>query len=229
MKERPGVMLYFDNKDCFDALSDEETGRLIKGLLSYALTGREPQFDGALMLVWLMLKPRIDYDASRYYKLCRQKSYAVYCREQDKKQLPKQSFSEWETASSQTDDIECYPTTTTTATTTPTTITTATATTAATTTTTSTPTAAATLLSTPAAKEKRGHFGLNRTVRLTDGDYLELMDELGVSNLNETLLFAEPKAKELGCDADTLDWKSFLRRCWYQEVRQRTEAEKRRA
>ena len=112
MKERPGMMLYFDNKDCIDALTDAEAGRLMKGLLAYACDGTLPRFDGALKLVWLMFKPKLDLDAERYFRHCRQKSYAVYCREQDKRKLPKLSFDEWLSEDSASDDIGCYPTTT---------------------------------------------------------------------------------------------------------------------
>lgn len=211
MKDRPGVMLYFDHQECIEELSDEEAGKLIKGTLQYAQKGTVPQFAGGLKLVWLMLKPRLDYDAQRYYKLCRQKSYAVYCREQEKKQLPKQTFDEWQAEQSLSDDTECYPSTTTNTTTTPT------ATTATTTNTTTTATAAATIPASPA--EKVGHHGKNRTIRLTDADYLDLMDEIGLSGLCDTMLYAEPKAQELGYDTETLDWKAFLRKCWYTEVK----------
>lgn len=206
MKERPGVMIYFDNQECINALSDEDAGRLIKGLLNYAAHGVTPQFDGALKLVWLMLKPRLDYDAQRYLRLCRQKSYAVYCREQDKKQLPRQSFDEWQTEQPLSADTECYPTATAN-----TTATTATTTATATTTTTATTATAATTI--PETPAKLGRHGTNRTILLTNADYLELMDEMGLSELVDTMLYAEPKALDLGYDPETLDWKAFLRQC----------------
>ena len=68
--------------------------------------------------------------------------------------------------------------------------------------------------------EKVGRHGKNRTIRLTDADYLELMDELGLNELCETMLYAEPKAQELGYDTEALDWKRFLRKCWYTKVKQ---------
>ena len=112
MKERPGMMLYFENRACIDALSDAEAGKLIKGLLRYACDGTVPQFDGVLRLVWLMFQPKLDYDAARYDHLCRQKMYAVYCREQEKSNQIKLTFTDWLKYTFASNDTERYPTAT---------------------------------------------------------------------------------------------------------------------
>lgn len=211
MTKRPGMMIYFDYRECIEALSDVEAGKLFKSLLNYAHTGEVPALDGALKLLWLALKPKLDHDALRYEQLCRQKKYAVYCREQERKELSKLSYEEWLEYHPISDDDECYPATTTTATTTAST--------------TVTSSAAATVTptepTTPDAPKKPGHHGVNKTILLTDADFIELMDEFGLSNLMETMRIAEPKAAALGYDAAALDWKRFLRKCWYGEVRQK--------
>lgn len=207
MAKRPGMMIYFDYRECIEALSDNEAGKLFKSLLNYAHTGKTPALDGALKLVWLALKPKLDHDALRYEQLCRQKRYAVYCREQERKELSKLTYEDWLEHHPISGDDECYPTTTTTATTTATVTSTAASTAAATVTPTGPTTAD--------APKKLGHHGYNKSILLTDADYIELMDEMGLSGLIETMCIAEPKAAALGCDPDTLDWKRFLRECRY--------------
>lgn len=208
MKERPGVMMYFTNRPCFDALPDADAGKLLKGFLSYAETGTLPALNGTLQLLFLLLKPSVDADAQRYERHCTQKRYAAYCREQNKLSLPKLPYEEWLLSA----DIDPYPNTETN--TEPVSVPASDADTE--TKSTSLSAAEANKAQAPA---KLGHHGKNRTIRLTDADYLDLMNEMGVSELCDTMLYAEPKAQELGYDAETLDWKAFLRKCWYTEVK----------
>lgn len=205
MKERPGVMLYFDNADCIEELPDAEAGLLLKGVMHYGLAGLEPQFNGALKLVWLMLKPKLDRDAERYFRACRQKSYAVYCRERNKKGLEKPTFAEWEAEQAWSDDIDCDPTTAPSVT--PERKITASL------------SAAVTVPRATDAEERLGLYGEAGSIRLTDAAYGELMDEIGLFNLVDTIRYAEPKAAALGLDAEQIDWKHFLRHCWYDEVK----------
>lgn len=212
MITRPGVMFYLEHKDCVDELDDAEAGQLMKGMLEYVLTGTLPQFHGALKLVWLMIKPRLDHDAERYFKMCRQKSYAVYCREQDRKGLERLSFAEWETDSSVSGD-NCYdPTATTSATTTAATTTTATETA------TSSTAAAITLPPSDAPDGVAGgstleHFGPQKLIRMTGREYVELMDEIGLRELQDVLTDAEQLAVLRGYDTETIDWPQFIRFC----------------
>lgn len=221
MKERPGVMLYFSNRPCIDALSDEEAGKLIKGFLSYAETGEDPAFDGVLQLLFLMLKPFADFDAERYQRHCTQTRYAVYCRERSKQSLPKLSYEEWKLSA----DNDSYPNTIS--------ISESDSNSESVSVSDSVPdsesesnsqSAAISTAAPSAAVRRYSRFGTGKTVRLTDEDYLSLMEELGLQNLTQTILYAEPKAAELGYDASVLDWKRFLRKCWYEQVRQSTAA-----
>lgn len=209
MKERPGVMMYFTNRPCFDALSDADAGKLLKGYLSYAETGIPPALDGTLQLLFLLLKPSVDADEQRYERHCTQKRYAVYCREQNRLSLPKLPYEEWLLSA----DIDPYSNTETN--TEPVSV-------PASDTGTETNSLSASAAESDkgaSLAEKIGHHGKNRTIRLTDADYLDLMDEIGLSGLCDTMLYAEPKAQELGYDTETLDWKAFLRKCWYTEVK----------
>lgn len=207
MKERPGVMFYFENRACIDALNDEEAGRLAKGILKYAQEGAEPAFDGVLRIVWLALRPNVDRDAQRYERQCRQKQYAVYCREQDRREQPRSSYEEWYADQMMCSDAVCYPTTTTTTTptTTPTTTTTPTSTTAA--------TATDPIAETSAAEEEKMRFGLHQTILLTKQEYTELMNEFGCTELHELFLTAEPLAMKRNYDPHTLNWPQYLRFC----------------
>lgn len=203
MKEQPGVMLYFENRECIEALSDADAGRLTKAILQYAQTGKRPQFEGVLHIVWLVLKPVIDRDAGRYLRLCQQKAYAVYCREQDKTGDPRLTYDEW-CASETSSDPSRYPTTTTTTNT----ATTTTATANTTTTTTANTAAAPTLFE---STDKINRLGANGRVILTNKDFFELRDEFGQERFFDLVWKAESFAMERGYDPDTLNWPKFLR------------------
>lgn len=215
MKERPGVMLYFENRDCIDALSDADAGQLVKATLRYAQTGERPQFEGLLNIVWLLLRPIIDRDAERYRYQCLTKTYAVYCRTQDKKGEERLSFDDW-CLSNETSDTLCYPTTTTTTNTTSNTTTATTPDTTPTANTTTASTAAATADEAPSvftSTEKINHLGLHRTVVLTNKDYFELQNKYGQQTFLLLIEEAERRALERGYDPDTLDWPKFIQFC----------------
>lgn len=65
--KRPGVMLYFDDiKPAINRMDDEQCGRLLRAIVSYAETGEKPEIDGMEGLVFDMLIPKIDRDGERY-------------------------------------------------------------------------------------------------------------------------------------------------------------------
>lgn len=201
MKERPGVMLYFENRECVDALPDEDAGKLMKAILSYAQTGENPQFEGVLNLVWLLLRPIIDRDGERYHTLSIQRAYASYCREQEKNGAAKIPYEEFRSSKS-SDDVFRYPTTTTTPTTT-----TSTSTAATTAPTADVPTSVFT------STDRINHLGAHGKVLLTNKDYFELMNEYGAPALSDLMWKAETLAEQRGYDTDTMDWPNFLRHC----------------
>ncbi len=201
MKDRPGVIFYFENQDCINALTDEETGKLTKGIMQYAKSGEEPAFDGVLRIVWLAMRPIVDRDGRRYERQCSQKQYAVYCREQDRHGEIRKTYEEWFADRPMITDAFCYPNTNTTTNTD--TISNADADTD---TTTQMPDAAC-------GEEEKQHFGQGRSILLTKTEFTDLMNEFGLTNLHELFLYAEPLAHERNYDPSTLDWPQFLRFC----------------
>lgn len=67
---KPGVMIYFETKNCIRRLSDEEKGRLFDAILNYGEYMQEPDFSAdteiALCVAWDVIKPKIDADSLRY-------------------------------------------------------------------------------------------------------------------------------------------------------------------
>lgn len=199
MKEQPGVMFYFEHTACFDLLTDAEVGKLTKSVLHYAKSGEEPRLEGTLAIIWTMMRSVIARDAKRYEMQCRQKSYAVYCREQDRQGRDRLSYEEWlhPTQYSASDDNGPYPNTDTD---------------------TDKVTDIAANTNTPTSKQppqtdntKKGYYGEGKGIRLTDNEYMTLMDELGFDRLHDTMRSAERYARQKGYRADTMDWVYFLR------------------
>ena len=89
-------MLYFDSiNPVLEYLSDEEFGRLLRGVFDYAQNGTFPELEGALGLAFGMLKPSIDLDAEKYEQAVLHSQYMVYCkkaRDQGKEPLPQDEY-----------------------------------------------------------------------------------------------------------------------------------------
>lgn len=94
--KRPGVMLYFDDiKPAINRMDDEQCGRLLRAIVSYAETGEKPEIDGVEGLVFDMLTPKIDRDGERYEENREQRQYAVYVRERKRAGEAYLPISEW--------------------------------------------------------------------------------------------------------------------------------------
>ena len=136
---QPGVMLYFDILEPIKVLPNEDKGRLLEAILEYGKFGIAPEFDGMLALAWGFVRPKIDRDREEYNRSVLRRQYATACRERKKKNQPEITFDEWintigiiddQSVSPDTNDNQCYPTTTAAASTsTPTTTSTSTSTT----------------------------------------------------------------------------------------------------
>lgn len=97
-KSPPGVMIYFDDVlPALDLLSDEEAGRLFRSVLGYAKSGVAPDFGDsvALNMAWRFVRLQIERDMAVYDKKLLKTRYAVYCREQKKKDIEPLAFEEW--------------------------------------------------------------------------------------------------------------------------------------
>ena len=60
----------FEFLEEMDGLSDEEYGRLIRGMQRYSMTGEEPELEGTEKLFWKRCRNTIDRYAASYDSLC---------------------------------------------------------------------------------------------------------------------------------------------------------------
>ncbi len=95
MKEKPGVMIYFDMMDLLKQLNYRDKGMLFEAILEYAKDGTEPNLPEKLMLAWVMVRMRIDTDSSRYEKVAAKRKYAAYVRWARRNEQEPMSYEEW--------------------------------------------------------------------------------------------------------------------------------------
>ena len=78
MKEPKYIKLFNDCADEFGMLSDEQVGRLLKGLLTYADRGEKPDFtdDITLRVLFSILRKQIDREYEKYDERCQARSAA---------------------------------------------------------------------------------------------------------------------------------------------------------
>ena len=77
MKQMPGVMLYFDTRDCLELLTREQAGDLFFAILDYGQFGACPQLTGGAAVAWAFLRPYIDRDRARYEEKSRRSTEAA--------------------------------------------------------------------------------------------------------------------------------------------------------
>ena len=98
-KERPGVMLYFDDvRPVISRLDVTQCGVLLRSVMDYAQYGVVPELDPMTGLAFDMLVPKIDRDAERYEESREQRQYAGYVREKKRSGEPALSIAEWRLA-----------------------------------------------------------------------------------------------------------------------------------
>lgn len=74
---KPGIMLYYRTTGAMEDLDDGQFGRLVRAMLDYGRSGKEPKLEGTLAAVWPFLKDKIDDDDARYAKMRRQRQQAI--------------------------------------------------------------------------------------------------------------------------------------------------------
>ena len=98
-KERPGVMLYFDDvRPVISRLDEIQCGVLLRSVMDYAQYGVVPELDPMTGLAFDMLVPKIDRDAERYEESREQRQYGGYVREKKRSGEPALSIAEWRLA-----------------------------------------------------------------------------------------------------------------------------------
>lgn len=61
-------VLYTEQKEVIDNLSDEDAGKLFKGIFEYAL-GNEPEFNNLLKLVFIPIRQQLERNAKKYSEI----------------------------------------------------------------------------------------------------------------------------------------------------------------
>ena len=95
MKQKPGVMIYFDMLPVLDLLSNQDKGTLFHAILSYAQTGELMPMNEHLSLLWPLIRQRLDFDSARYEQTVMKRKYAAYTRwerQNDRIPIP---YSQW--------------------------------------------------------------------------------------------------------------------------------------
>lgn len=65
-----GVMLYLDHREAIHHLTDEEAGKIFKGLYDYISDGTLPDLSGSMMSLFCMYQIQINHSAEQYTKRC---------------------------------------------------------------------------------------------------------------------------------------------------------------
>lgn len=68
--EQKGFIVYGNNEEILDRLTDEEAGKLLKAMTKYFNHGTEPKFSGALEFVWIPIRQQMDANAEKYQEKC---------------------------------------------------------------------------------------------------------------------------------------------------------------
>ena len=75
--EQPkALMIYLNNRDLLEDLSDAERGRLVLALLDYQKYGALPDFSGDLRIVFKVLRRDVDQSVARWESECARRSAA---------------------------------------------------------------------------------------------------------------------------------------------------------
>ena len=69
-KDQKGFIVFGDTKEVVDELSDEQAGRLFRGMLQYFVDGTDPDFTDALKFVFIPIRQQMDRNADKYTKMC---------------------------------------------------------------------------------------------------------------------------------------------------------------
>ena len=69
-KDQKGFIVYGDIKATSDELTDEQLGRLFRGMIDYFVSGECPRFTDSLKFAFIPIKQQMDRDADKYIQKC---------------------------------------------------------------------------------------------------------------------------------------------------------------
>ena len=98
MRNKPGVMIYFDMRRPLSILDDKDKGILFDTILEYGETHEvNPRIHESplLSVIWGLIQTRLDLDEERYWQVVVKRKYAAYVRWSKQKQETTMDFPEW--------------------------------------------------------------------------------------------------------------------------------------
>ena len=70
------LMIFLNNREVLDVLSDEQRGRVVTALMDYLELGRKPSFTGEMNVSFIVLRKDVDQSVERWEAECRRRSEA---------------------------------------------------------------------------------------------------------------------------------------------------------
>lgn len=100
MKDKNSFLMYTSWADQINLLSDEDAGKLLKGVMAYSRDGTEPdqsEVGGAVYMAFAFIRSQIDENNVRYQKTCEARAAAGSNGGRPKKQTDDQESKEKQT------------------------------------------------------------------------------------------------------------------------------------
>ena len=94
---KPGIMLYYRTTEALENLDDGQFGRLVRAMLDYGRSGKEPKLEGILAAGWPFLKGVLDEDDERYKRVVERRRAAAYKRWNKEPPAAAKSDTDWMT------------------------------------------------------------------------------------------------------------------------------------
>lgn len=83
---KDSFLLYTEQKEIFENLTDEQAGKLIKQIFNYLTTGEEPHLDSLLKIAFIPIRQNIDRNAEKWEDVKKKRSEAGKIGAEIKKQ-----------------------------------------------------------------------------------------------------------------------------------------------
>ena len=95
MAELKYITLFLDRQKEFNMLSDEQAGKLIKGIFEYGATGEELASDDLTVnILFSVIKAQLDEVANKYDEKCRKNKEIAITRERKKREAKNTNVDE---------------------------------------------------------------------------------------------------------------------------------------